>query len=629
MLPAIIELANTLAIDTRPIFFSSILDRPGGYPVARHMHALGDGVGFESLSYALERLHMTQEVIGAVDVDNYYRYAENALSGLSDGIEAMVTSEINDHKVDSSAHLQYALRSNVSFLLAPIRKPVNVVPSINQGSVALDATFQLGRYYSLYRLAQSSFEFQVSTDPTFASNIVQDITANGAVSSYHLTNVLDSNKTYYWRGRYTDAEGNVSDWSDATSFTTQAVTVSQPTITSPTGGASTNTKTPTIAASAFAIAGATDTEQSADWEVWTGANGTGTLVFSSYNDTNNKTSITLTDVLTRNTAYYPRVRYTGVKYGRSPWSTGASFLATWAVGPTVIGTPYGGGYYAGLVKIGDQNYYVIVAPRSTQSSRPLLANALTYSEGVSEVDSVANTTAMASIIDSAAAWVKTLTINGYSDWQIPSKAVLEIIYRNLKPTTDSSDTTSGDNPYSVPPSSNYGVLQPSRTASALFQSTGSEAFAGQYWSSSTLFYTTTQTYTTPPQPIYQTQQTVASHPHGRGFFGDYAGQPQSAYSFLPPLGCDDTPGTSMSNVTYTYFPDYAGDGIPYWFTSWDCPEYGTTQVIIGYTPGSSYNVTVNNNTAWSQEFTNGSQNGFTTVSATFNVRPVRLVPVLA
>jgi hypothetical protein len=83
-------------------------------------------------------------------------------------------------------------------------------------------------------------------------------------------------------------------------------------------------------------------------------------------------------------------------------------------------------------------------------------------------------------------WAKSLNIGGFTDWYIPAKNELEILYFNLKPTATANITTSGINPNAVPArASNYTTGNPAQTTNALFQSGGSEAFsaAEQYWSS--------------------------------------------------------------------------------------------------------------------------------------------------
>ncbi|MNZ77526.1 hypothetical protein D3C78_960700 [compost metagenome] len=99
---------------------------------------------------------------------------------------------------------------------------------------------------------------------------------------------------------------------------------------------------------------------------------------------------------------------------------------------------------------------------------------------------MANTIAMADAGSEMARWALNLNIDGHTDWYIPSRDELELLYRNLKPTTRSNYVYShGENPSSVPVGYPYTETSPSQTAVDAFQSDGTEAFEGEwYWSSS-------------------------------------------------------------------------------------------------------------------------------------------------
>jgi hypothetical protein len=74
-------------------------------------------------------------------------------------------------------------------------------------------------------------------------------------------------------------------------------------------------------------------------------------------------------------------------------------------------------------------------------------------------------------------WASRLSLEGHDDWYIPAKNELEILYRNLKPTTATNSTSSGANANAVPATSNYTSSVPAQTAATVFQSGGSEAFS--------------------------------------------------------------------------------------------------------------------------------------------------------
>ena len=130
--------------------------------------------------------------------------------------------------------------------------------------------------------------------------------------------VLDPNNTYYVRVRYTGSTYGNSSYSPAKSFTTGYV--AQPTITSPSNGATNVSTTADLIGSTF---DSTDTHEKSDWEVATDTS-FNNLVFSSYDDTINLESITMSG-LSSNTGYYARVRYYGNSFGWSDWSGTVNF----------------------------------------------------------------------------------------------------------------------------------------------------------------------------------------------------------------------------------------------------------------------------------------------------------------
>lgn len=85
-----------------------------------------------------------------------------------------------------------------------------------------------------------------------------------------------------------------------------------------------------------------------------------------------------------------------------------------------------------------------------------------------------------------AKWARDLRICGKDGWYLPSQDELEIIYRNLKPTTETNSlyARSGINLSAVPPTRPYTDESPAQTTVEAFQEGGSEAFDDTlYWSS--------------------------------------------------------------------------------------------------------------------------------------------------
>lgn len=161
--------------------------------------------------------------------------------------------------------------------------------------------------------------------------------------------------------------------------------------------------------------------------------------------------------------------------------------------PTVIGESFGGGYYAGQISTtgnGVADYYLIVAPVSSgqHSSKQWKTSATSTAGTDSVIDGPTNTANMDNASHPAAQFCAGLTIGGFSDWYMPARYELEVCYYNLKPTTDTNNTSSGTNTYAVPSrGSNYTSNTPSQTSATDFKNTGSEYFSlDNYWASTEL-----------------------------------------------------------------------------------------------------------------------------------------------
>jgi hypothetical protein len=160
------------------------------------------------------------------------------------------------------------------------------------------------------------------------------------------------------------------------------------------------------------------------------------------------------------------------------------------VPPAFIGAPFEGGYYAGKINQSGTEYYLVVSPKATGQDF-LTWNNGDFTAGTdSVIDGPANTAAMIAAGDHPAAiFCNDLTIGGFTDWYMPAKNELEVLYYFLKPTTATNDTGSGSNANAVAPepiSTNYSTGSPAQTTAALFQTGGSESIEvtiGWFWSS--------------------------------------------------------------------------------------------------------------------------------------------------
>jgi hypothetical protein len=155
--------------------------------------------------------------------------------------------------------------------------------------------------------------------------------------------------------------------------------------------------------------------------------------------------------------------------------------------PEVIGTPYGGGFYAGRYMEGDQLCILIAAPKAEGEHKDAAWNrSLAAVTGAgSYFDGAANTRAMAEAGSSLAKWALELNIGGETNWFLPARDQLELLYRHFKPTAEENYVyRNGDNPSSVPPGYPYTEAVPGQTALEAFRAGGAEAFEDTwYWSS--------------------------------------------------------------------------------------------------------------------------------------------------
>jgi len=154
--------------------------------------------------------------------------------------------------------------------------------------------------------------------------------------------------------------------------------------------------------------------------------------------------------------------------------------------PTLqIGTPMHGGFFAGALHIHGEQFGLIVAPKAAETKGKWLNSYTLAPDTNSFFDGLANTQGMAAAGSAIAKTVLALDTNGQTDWYIPSRDELELLYRHFKPNTaENYQYRSGDNPSSIPAGYPYTPKHPQQTVTETFQTGHSEALEdGWYWSS--------------------------------------------------------------------------------------------------------------------------------------------------
>lgn len=157
-----------------------------------------------------------------------------------------------------------------------------------------------------------------------------------------------------------------------------------------------------------------------------------------------------------------------------------------------IGQAIGGGFYAGIIHYDDGDYLIIVAPKSAETVLALKTTESSTAGTLSYHDGLANSNAMYGASHPAAQYCRNYRGGGFSDWHLPARDQLELLYRNLKPDATANYTGTraesgnhGDNANSVPVGASYTAGSPAQTAAEAFKSGGAEAFTAStwYWSS--------------------------------------------------------------------------------------------------------------------------------------------------
>ena len=382
----------------------------------------------------------------------------------------------------------------VPFTSSPeVETPTNVSPANAATDVVETPTLTGSTFRSLYGKAQKSSQWQISTVSNFASTVYDsgEVVAVGVTRAVPEATISE-NTTYYWRVRYRDESDVWSAWSIATTFTT-AASFNQ------------------WVATPDAVPSIGDSDQGGYYfgQIWdeitasstSTAIGTGSKTFTVTNSAPLFYSGQAVKVVSRGAAG------SRVMEGTVTGSAGTTLTVN-------VTSVTGSGTYTDwsvLVK-----YRLIIAPKSSgENSGVAYKNANTAAPAATQTltNGPAATAAMVaadtSTVYPLAHWADALSIGGYTDWYVPARDELELIWRNLKPVTDNNVTgdrpkssiaytaggnqndVSGDdhglNRHSQPTGAAYTTSVPGQTSVTAFRYSNSEALhfgSAYYWCSS-------------------------------------------------------------------------------------------------------------------------------------------------
>lgn len=403
------------------------------------------------------------------------------------------------------------------------RRPENITPAEGATGVTATPTLTGAPYYPLYGVPQQLRRFWIfeadADEPIYEAD--EEPTGDTPIIEHTAAEPINIGEDHEWQYQDRNVEGEWGQRSPRTRFSTADTYVEAPSINSPLDGATDVPEQPVIELSAFNVVNGSDEHQATSIRIKDDSGAVVWLLDRSDNDLDN---IVVPEGILQpgERDYTIEPRHHGEAYGDSSWGEAVTITTAESFVPDFeaeVGAPYGGGYVAGKI-VSDYDgvtYGLIVSDGGGDSVQQgdgtmewrTSNTVVTSSEGTPPMtlaDGRANHNAVAALGSlsnfPAFQWIEDNCnggegLNGHTDWYLPSRDELEVIYRNFKPNTqdnnDGDRTTSGyggdgathgTNANSLPTGDGYTLSAPSQTEQASFHEGGEDAFeAAYYWSS--------------------------------------------------------------------------------------------------------------------------------------------------
>lgn len=151
----------------------------------------------------------------------------------------------------------------------------------------------------------------------------------------------------------------------------------------------------------------------------------------------------------------------------------------------VPGDEYGGGYFYAYMLYPDGFVYaMILAPKSAETQAAWATVTRNDVGAVSLIDGWGNCAALSGNDYPAVRHCRSYAGGGHNDWYLGAKYEFEPVYRVFKPTTTNNSTSSGENPYAIPPTGAYTANDPTQTLVPGFAQGEAQALeVASYWCS--------------------------------------------------------------------------------------------------------------------------------------------------